>query len=359
MIAAWWRQVFSVTRLEMTKTFFSRRAIWVYLLALVPVLLSAGRSIRVIHDRDELRQVAAGHPLQADDLRALPTGTPQAQVLSQFGDPFGRRRMYRRTGGRRMREIDLDRYTDGTSEFVLRFEDGALVSVSETERGTLQQDSVIFATMFQFFFLRVAIFFGCVGIFTNLFRGELIEKSLHYYLLAPIRREALAMGKFLAGLIATVVIFTASTALQLLAMFWHFDHATLQTYLNGPGWGQIASYLFVTVLACVGYGSVFLAAGLLFRNPIIPTASVLIWEGANVFLPAALKKISIIFYLQSLCPVVAPSDQSLPGPLALLISSVEPAHAWVAVGTVLMIAIVFLTVSGVRARRLEIDYASD
>ena len=76
-------------------------------------------------------------------------------------------------------------------------------------------------------------------------------------------------------------------------------------YLHGAGWHHIAAYLGVTALACLGYGSVFLAAGLLFRNPIIPAATVLLWESANLFLPAALKKISVIFYLQSLCPVVA------------------------------------------------------
>ena len=36
----------------------------------------------------------------------------------------------------------------------------------------------------------------------------MIDKSLHFYLLAPIRREVLLVGKYLAGLIATVVIFT-------------------------------------------------------------------------------------------------------------------------------------------------------
>jgi hypothetical protein len=36
-----------------------------------------------------------------------------------------------------------------------------------------------------------------------LFRGEIVEKSLHYYFLSPMRRELLVAGKFLAGLITT------------------------------------------------------------------------------------------------------------------------------------------------------------
>src|SRR5262249_38295542 len=150
------------------------------------------------------------------------------------------------------------------------------------------------------FFLRLAIFFGCVGVFTNLFRGELLDKSLHYYLLTPLRREVLVIGKYLAGLIATIVIFTTSTALQLWTLSWHFERSEISAYLDGPGWDHALAYLGVTVLACVGYGSVFLAAGLLFKNPIIPAAAVEVWESLNIFLPAALKKISVIFYLQSL-----------------------------------------------------------
>ena len=65
---------------------------------------------------------------------------------------------------------------------------------------TLGQDIQIFAGIFQFFYLRIAIFFGCVGIFSNLFRGEMMDKSLHYYMLAPVRREVLVDGKFLSGL---------------------------------------------------------------------------------------------------------------------------------------------------------------
>jgi ABC-type transport system involved in multi-copper enzyme maturation permease subunit len=359
MISQWCGQILAIVRLELKKTFFSRRGVWVYLLALAPILISAGRSARVSQDREHLAEVAAAHPLSGDRLRSIEHGSTRFQVEQAFGEPYARRRMYRRIGGRRIREIDFDSYTDGTTEFVLRFDDGALTSVDETERGTLGQDSVIFATMFQSFYLRLAIFFGCVGIFTNLFRGEMLDKSLHYYLLAPVRREVLLAGKYLAGLAATVVIFTTSTALQLLAMFWHFDNQALGDYLRGPGAGHIASYLGVTVLACVGYGSVFLAAGLLFRNPIIPAATVLVWEGANVFLPVALKKVSLIFYLESLCPVVAPSNQDIPGPLRLLISAAEPATAIVAVSSVLILSLLVLGIASFGARKLEINYGTD
>src|ERR1051325_8898668 len=64
-------------------------------------------------------------------------------------------------------------------------------------RHRLGGDSMIFAALFQFFYLRATIFFGCMGIFSNLFRGEMLEKTLHYYYLTPMRRELLVLGKYL------------------------------------------------------------------------------------------------------------------------------------------------------------------
>src|SRR5215475_6373296 len=72
---------------------------------------------------------------------------------------------------------------------------------------SLGADSLIYAGRFQFFYLRGAIFFGCVGIFTNLFRGEMLEKTLHYYYLTPVRRELLVVGKYLAGLTVALAVF--------------------------------------------------------------------------------------------------------------------------------------------------------
>ena len=96
-----------------------------------------------------------------------------------------------------------------------------------------------------------------------------------------------------------------------------------------------------------------------FRNPIIPTVTVLLWESANVFLPAILKKVSLIFYLQSLCPVVAAPDARLPAVWKLLISTVEPASPWTAVIGILILTLVLLIISGIRARKLEINYSAD
>src|SRR5947208_1154754 len=122
-VSMWKRQIAAIMRVELSKTFFAKRGLWIYLLALCPAV-----------------------PMVAHWL-------------------FGR---------------------------------------ADDQLG---QDVQIFAGIFQFFYLRIAVFFGCVGIFMNLFRGEMVDKSLHYYLLAPVRREILLTGKFLSGLVAAIAIF--------------------------------------------------------------------------------------------------------------------------------------------------------
>ena len=91
--------------------------------------------------------------------------------------------------------------------------------------------------------------------------------------------------------------------LQLALCFLPATTAGGRAYLlGGPGAGQAVTYLGVTLLAVAGYGAVFLALGMLVKNPMIPAAVILGWEWINFLLPAALKKLSVIHYLQSLCP---------------------------------------------------------
>jgi hypothetical protein len=344
----WLAQVRAVVRLEMRKTFLSRRGLWVYLVALAPVLLFGGRAFDLMRTREDRAAIAAAHPVSSKAIQTIETGMTIAEVEARLGPPISRR-----VFERRRTSTTWLTYTDGTSTYTYRFDGDELHGTTIHDSGNFQDDSLIYATVFQFFYLRLAIFFGCVGIFTNLFRGEMIDKSLHFYLLAPIRREVLVAGKYLAGLIATVLIFCSSTALQLwmLALPW----GSSANFQNLHAW----SYIGVTALACLGYGSVFLAAGLLFKNPMLAAAGVLLWEAANLFLPSALKKISVIFYLQSLCPVVAPPEKDINPLLALLISSTAPTPAALAILGLFAVTALVLTFAGLRARRLEINYSSD
>src|SRR2546423_7812171 len=129
----WMRQIGGVLRLELKKTFLSKRGWWVYFLALGPVLLT------LLHWLIEISRHSGRH--------------------------------------------------------------------------SIGEDSLVFAGLFHFYYLRLGIFFGCVGIFSNLFRGEMLEKTLHYYYLTPVRRELLVLGKYLACLASALVLWGGSACL--------------------------------------------------------------------------------------------------------------------------------------------------
>jgi ABC-type transport system involved in multi-copper enzyme maturation permease subunit len=359
MTAQWLRQILDVMRLELRKTFFARRGLWVYLLAFAPLLLFLAHSIYMPRERDRLARINAEHPIPSYKLRLIQEGMTKEEVIAKVGEPYAKRMGQHRHGQDQLTEYGYFKYTDGKSDWTIRIFDGKVARTFEDKTATLDQETLIFATSFQFYFLRLAVFFGCAGIFMNLFRGEMLDKSLHFYLLTPIRREVLMIGKYLAGLIATTVIFTSSAALQMPTALWQFPRPEFQAYFAGPGWGHFAAYLGVTVLACVGYGSIFLAAGLLFRSPIIPAAVVLVWESATIFVPASLQQFSLIYYLQSLCPVVAPPDQELPIAVRMLLTSPQPATTAGAVIGIIIFTLAVLVIAGVRSRRLEINYATD
>jgi len=217
----------------------------------------------------------------------------------------------------------------------------------------ISQDVRIFAVVFQFGYLRMGIYLGCVVLFMNLFRGEVLNRTLHFYFLAPIRREVLSVGKYLSALIAAVLLFGASVAASFLTLMIHQSPRFEEFLVHGGGLSQLGSYVLVTVLACFGYGAVFLLAGLLWRNPMIPAAVVLAWESINTFLPPALKKVSVVFYLKSLCPVEVTEG----GLTALLGVVADPMPETIAIGGLLALTAVTLFYAGYRARRAEINYS--
>ena len=231
---------------------------------------------------------------------------------------------------------------------VLLFFLRTMVNIPEDAVQSLGGLNVIFAVIFRTFFLRLIIFFGCVGIFSQLFRGDMSEKTLHYYFLVPVRREVLVIGKFVAGFITAGILFGTSVTVSFVL---HYVPSDREFFLTGAGLGHLAAYVGVTVLACLGYGAVFLLLGLLTRNPIIPAGLILGWETINFLLPPALKKISVIYYLGSLCPVPLP-----PGPLMLL---ADPAPAVVAVPGLLLLTATLLFLSCLKLRNSGISYESD
>jgi len=230
-----------------------------------------------------------------------------------------------------------------------------LHAIIDGRSGSIREDTEVLAGIFQFFYLRLGIFFGCLGIFTWLFRGEIIEKSLHYYFLAPVKREVLLLGKFVGGLVTSVVLFGLGVFASFAMMYMRFGEAGQYYVFNGPGMGQLLAYLGVTVLACVGYGSVFLALSLLYRNPVIPTILVLGWETFTPVLPALVQRLSVTYYLKQLCPVSIPGE----GLLALFTVVSQPVGTVAAIVGPIILAAFVLLLAFKLVRRLEISYVAE
>jgi ABC-type transport system involved in multi-copper enzyme maturation permease subunit len=267
----WLRQLRAIFRLEIEKNFLSRRAILIYLLAILPIL-----------------------PLS---------------VLALFTPP-------------------------------------------NREWNDFAQYSVIYSVIYGGLILRTVVFFGCAWIFMNLFRGELVDRSLHYYFLSAVRREVVVVGKYFSGLVTSIILFTGTTVVSMLLLYLpHFYSESLRFFVDGAGLGQLLTYAGITILACIGYGAFFLVVGLFVRNPIIPALLLYGWEWINFLLPPLLKKISVIHYLNSLVPV--PMSE---GPFAVV---ADPTPAWIAVPSLLIVTLLVLIVAGYRIRHMEIHYGSD
>lgn len=269
----WWCQILAILRIEVSKNFWGRRALPLYLLALLPVVIL---------------------------------------FLLAFVDP------------------------DGASD------------ISRDWNSSQQA----FANIFDALILRSVVFFGTAWIFMNLFRGEVVDRSLHYYFLAALRREVLVLAKYVAGMVAAVLLFSFSTLGALFFLYYARGYpANLDFMLDEGGWLQILAYESITVLGCLGYGAVFMFIGLFFRNPIIPAMVVYGWEWINFLLPPVLKKISIIHYLESQLPI--PIDE---GPFATIVA---PTSAWISIPSLLIFTGLVLTLTAIRIRRMEIRYGME
>jgi hypothetical protein len=206
-----------------------------------------------------------------------------------------------------------------------------------------------FAIVFQFI-VEFGVFISCAVVFSQLFRGDILEKTLHFPLLAPVRREIIATGKYFAGVTLVATLFSVSTAAALLLRYSVAADFTA-FFFEGPGWTHLVRYVAVAVLASAAYGAVFLLVGLLFKNPGVPTMFLLGWESFNFALPSVLQRFSVIHYLTPILPV-----QLDRGPFAIVMDQTSPI---VGIPIVLGFSAVFVAIAGSFLRTIEVTYSAE
>ena len=228
----------------------------------------------------------------------------------------------------------------------------ALVPRAISDPGNLGDATRLLADIYQAFILRVVIFLGAVAIFGSLIRREILDRSLHFYFLTPMRRELLVLAKYLTGLLVALTLFGTSTLASFLLAYLPHDARLRSAFLfHGPGLAHLGAYLLVTALACAGYGAAFLTLAFFFRSPAIPALALFGWEAIHFLLPPVLKQLSVIHYLQALCPVPLAE-----GPFALLS---DAPSTWVSICGLLALTAVLVAISTLRIRRMEVIYLDD
>jgi ABC-type transport system involved in multi-copper enzyme maturation permease subunit len=226
---------------------------------------------------------------------------------------------------------------------------------SSIDPAQIESKTQVLAGIVQLYYFRLGIFFACMAIFTWLFRGEMVERTLHYQFLVPVRREVLVVGKFLAGAIVAIALFETAILACFSLTYSRFGSAGKSYVFDGPGLGQLWSYLLVTALACLGYGSVFLALSLFFKNPIIPGVVIMGWEAIAPIFPSWAQMLSVTFYLKHLCPVSLP----ITGPLAIFTVVAEPVSPLIAVLGLVCLSITIVALSCFLIHRVEITYTAE
>lgn len=286
------------------------------------------------------------------------TVSPSAWVKSMLDNPWGLWWLQ----ARRLVRIELRRNLLARKAvwiYLLAFVPTAIILIHllfESHRSfALSDDTDVLAGVVQFYYIRLGIFFGCLVIFSRLIRGEMTERSIHFYLLAPVRREILLLGKFAAGSISALLLFGAAVIGDFVLIYAGFGPAGQEYVLNGPGLGQLEAYLVIVVLGCLGYGAVFLLLSMTFRNPTPAAMLVLGWEAINPVMPSLLQKISVASYLRHLMPITVPGD----GIFALLTVQTEPVAGWMAALGLLILIVIVLAYSCFKIRRLEIRYTAE
>ena len=95
MTRLWWTQIKAVIRLELRKTFFAKRGLWIYAVAALPVLLFIAYAVAMSHEQHRTATIArdSERRLAYQDLLAIKPGMTRQEVIGILGKPPRIRRM--------------------------------------------------------------------------------------------------------------------------------------------------------------------------------------------------------------------------------------------------------------------------
>ncbi len=200
--------------------------------------------------------------------------------------------------------------------------------------------------------LGAGAYFGGALVFARSFRGELLDRTLHFAMLTPMPRSLLLFAKFLGGLLAAWLLFGGATVISFTLMYLPLGvEVMLEDLVGGGGAALLGQYCAAVLMACLAYGAVFLLLGLAVKNPVAPIAALALWEAVQSMMPANVKLFSVSHYLRAFAP--APPV----GPAYEVLTVAPP--IWQGLLGIGVIVTVALALATLRARRLQVSYVDD
>ncbi len=217
---------------------------------------------------------------------------------------------------------------------------GALIGHARRTHIDLARAHMIHETLLRSLFLHFVVFFSGVLFGFATMRQELQEQTLHYLLLAPIRRWVVTLAKLAACL-------TLSAALCSIGLWGQYVALALPAAgpdglaqdLIAGGWAlSLAREAGVLALGLLAYGSLAMLMGSFFKS-VFWVLLVFAWETATPYLPTLMKNWTITHYLHSLLPVPIQGQQRLFELLG------EPAGAALSLGAIFGASAIFIACS--------------
>jgi len=160
----------------------------------------------------------------------------------------------------------------------------------------------IFGFMIWWLYLRfivpvLAVYYG-----TSLMADEVEDKTITYLFTRPIPRSAVMAGKFLAYIVATVMVVLPSV------MIVYFLMATRGASIAST-FTALLKDLGLLAVGLLAYGAVFAWVGARFKRPLaIGLVFVFGWEQAVLIVPGYMRRATVAYYLQSMVPHTMPAD---------------------------------------------------
>lgn len=160
---------------------------------------------------------------------------------------------------------------------------------TDSMEGYVFFSDLVYLSFLFFIVVIISLLYG-----TSCFNDEVTNNTLTYLISRPVHRVELAIYKYI-GLVIS------ATLVVLPPLIITFFIIALKAGDIGNNIGILSTYIGVIVLAVLGYGSIFLFFGLLFKRPmLISFIFMFVWETTLAGIPLLINQVTLRHYLESI-----------------------------------------------------------